>query len=49
MRYIHTKYCCDISDLRDFLRKLHSEELVTVTQEVGYTVIWKSDEKYDLR
>jgi uncharacterized protein YpbB len=47
--YIHTEFCSDISDLSKFLKKLKPEELITVTQRTGYTVIWKSDKEYDWR
>lgn len=47
--FIHTKYCSDIGELRDFLKKLSPDELITVTQGTGYAVVWKSNKQYDFR
>jgi cephalosporin hydroxylase len=47
--FYHTKYCRDIKVLSEFLKKLKPDELITVTEKHGYTVIFKSNEKYDWR
>lgn len=46
MKYIHTKYCPKISDLSDFLRTLYPQQIVAITERVGYTVVWKSNKEY---
>jgi cephalosporin hydroxylase len=47
--FIHIKYCSDLVELRNFLKKISPDQLITVTEKIGYTVIWNSDEEHDLR
>ena len=47
--YIHATYMGRIKDLNEFLRKLSPDELITVTESTGYTIIWKSNKQHDWR
>lgn len=47
--FIHTDYLRDLQALRDFLKKLSPDELISITENVGYTVIWKSNKELDNR
>jgi hypothetical protein len=47
--HIHVKFCSRLIELATFLEKITPEELITVTEGSGYTVIWKSNDRYDNR
>lgn len=45
-RYIHVEYCRSISELTTFLEKLQPEQIISITEKNGYTVVWYSDKEY---
>lgn len=40
--YTRTKYLGKVSELSEFLRDIHPDDVIAVTQNVGYTVVYKS-------
>lgn len=47
--HIHRKYCFNTTELDEFLKKLTPDELITIIDNDGYTIVWKSDKENDVR
>lgn len=43
--HILVKYCRDIRELSDFLKGVHPDDIITITQKHGFTIIYKSNSR----
>lgn len=43
--HILVKYCSRISELSDFLSGIHPDDIISITQTHGFTVIYKSNSR----
>ena len=43
--HILVKYCSRISELSDFLSGIHPDDIISITQTHGFTVVYKSNSR----
>jgi len=44
--HLLTEYCSGIGDLSSFLENIHPDDIISITQKYGYTVVYKSNSPY---
>lgn len=45
-QHILTDYCAGIKELSVFLKRIHPDDIIAITQRVGYTVVYKSNSEF---
>lgn len=44
--HVLVKYCSEIIELSRFLKKIHPDDIIAITERYGYTVVYKSNSEY---
>lgn len=44
--HVMTEYAMDVSELSEFLKGINAEDIITITERAGYTVIYRSNSPY---